>query len=209
MPCCSAQSVLVIAPQYLSNGSLLTTNCLEPNLWMGCAYFAILAIKRSNPRYWLWFGVVAGLGLEEKYTIAVFGLGIVVGLLLTEHRRVFLNKWIWIGRDRLFPDNSSQLSVEHSLRLAIRAVDARHPGRRSGRSVGPSGFLRATDTACYIPSLPPFGLQDCWPHVLGSTAALSHAGLVLPGVLCSVFRVAREGLLPGADLSHAAWPPAR
>jgi 4-amino-4-deoxy-L-arabinose transferase-like glycosyltransferase len=88
---------VVIAPQYLSNGSLLTTNCLEPNLWMGCAYFAILAIKRQNPHYWLWFGIVAGIGLEEKYSIAVFGLGMVVGLLLTEHRRVFLNKWIWIG----------------------------------------------------------------------------------------------------------------
>ncbi len=87
----------VIAPQYLSNGSLLGTNCLEPNLWMGCAYFAILAIKRNDPRYWLWFGVVAGLGLEEKYSIATFGFGIVVGLLLTEQRRVFLNKWIWLG----------------------------------------------------------------------------------------------------------------
>ena len=88
---------ILIAPQYLSNGSLLTTNCLEPNLWMGCAYFAILAIKRSDRRYWLWFGVVAGVGLEEKYTIALFGFGIVVGLLLTEHRRVFLNKWIWLA----------------------------------------------------------------------------------------------------------------
>ena len=87
----------LIAPQYLSNGSLLGTNCLEPNLWMGCAYFVILAIKRAEPRYWLWFGVVAGLGMEEKYSIAVFGLGIVVGLLLTEQRRVFLNKWIWLG----------------------------------------------------------------------------------------------------------------
>ena len=87
----------LIAPQYLSNGSLLGTNCLEPNLWMGCAYFAILAIQRNDPRYWLWFGVVAGIGLEEKYSIALFGLGIVVGLLLTEQRRVFLNKWIWLG----------------------------------------------------------------------------------------------------------------
>src|SRR5436309_13952531 len=52
---------IVIAPQYLSNGSLLGTNCLEPNLWMGCAYFVILAIKRNDPRYWLWFGVVAGI----------------------------------------------------------------------------------------------------------------------------------------------------
>jgi len=88
---------IVIAPQYLSNGSLLGTNCLEPNLWMGCAYFAILAIKRNNPRYWLWFGVVAGLGLQEKYSIALFGFGMVIGLLLTAQRRVFFNPWIWVG----------------------------------------------------------------------------------------------------------------
>src|SRR6266404_2973482 len=87
---------VAIAPQYLSNGSLLGTNCLEPNLWMGCAYFVILAIKR-DPRYWILFGVVAGIGLEEKYSIALFGFGIVVGLLLTEHRRVFSSKWIWLG----------------------------------------------------------------------------------------------------------------
>jgi 4-amino-4-deoxy-L-arabinose transferase-like glycosyltransferase len=92
----SAVTVL-IAPQYLSNGSLLTTNCLEPNLWMGCAYFAILAIKRNESRYWLWFGLIAGLGLEEKYTIALFGFGIVVGLLVTERRRFLLDKWLWLG----------------------------------------------------------------------------------------------------------------
>src|SRR6266478_9422206 len=68
---------IVIAPQYLSNASLLGTNCLEPNLWMGCAYFAILAIKRNQPRYWFWFGAVAGLGMEEKYSMAVFAFGIV------------------------------------------------------------------------------------------------------------------------------------
>jgi 4-amino-4-deoxy-L-arabinose transferase-like glycosyltransferase len=88
---------VVIAPQYLSNGSILGTNCLEPNLWMGCAYFAILAVKRNDPRYWLWFGVVAGIGLQEKYSIAVFGVGMVTGLLLTAERRVFLNPWIWLG----------------------------------------------------------------------------------------------------------------
>ena len=87
----------VIAPQYLSNGGLLGTNCLEPNLWMACAYFVVLAIQRQNPRYWLWFGVFAGLGLENKYSIAVFGCGIVVGLLLTEQRRAFARPWVWLG----------------------------------------------------------------------------------------------------------------
>jgi hypothetical protein len=88
---------VVIAPVYLANGSLFTTNCLEPVLWMGCVYFAILAIKRNDPRYWLWFGLVAGIGLEEKYSIAVFGFAFVVGLLLTEQRRVFASKWFWLG----------------------------------------------------------------------------------------------------------------
>ncbi|HUB02703.1 MAG TPA: glycosyltransferase family 39 protein [Terriglobales bacterium] len=88
---------IVVAPQYLSNASLLGTNCLEPNLWMGCAYFAILAVNRNDPRYWLWFGIIAGLGLQEKYSIALFGFGIVIGLLLCAQRRFFLNRWIWLG----------------------------------------------------------------------------------------------------------------
>lgn len=87
---------VLIAPQFLSNGSLLTTNCLEPIFWLGCVYFAILAISR-DPRYWIAFGVSAGLGLEEKYSIAIFGFAIVAGLLLTSHRRVLLNKWLWLG----------------------------------------------------------------------------------------------------------------
>ena len=88
---------VLIAPIYLSNGSLLTSNCLEPLLWMGCVYFAILAVQREEPRFWLWFGVVAGIGMQEKYSIAVLAFSVVVGLLLTEQRRVFWNKWIWIG----------------------------------------------------------------------------------------------------------------
>ena len=87
---------VLIAPVYLSDGSLLTTNCLEPLLWMGCVYFAILATKREA-RYWVCFGVVAGLGLQEKYSIAVFGFAIVVGLLLSKQRNAFLSKWFWIG----------------------------------------------------------------------------------------------------------------
>jgi 4-amino-4-deoxy-L-arabinose transferase-like glycosyltransferase len=91
----SAVAVL-IAPVYLSGGSLLTTNSLEPLLWMACVYFAILALKR-DARYWVCFGVVAGLGLQEKYSIAIFGFGMVVGLLISKQRSALLSKWFWIG----------------------------------------------------------------------------------------------------------------
>jgi len=90
-------AVVAVAPVYLLNASILTTNYPEPLLWMGCAYFAILAIKRNEPRYWLLFGLVAGIGMEEKYSVAVFGFALVVGLLLTEQRRFFADKWIYLG----------------------------------------------------------------------------------------------------------------
>lgn len=92
-----AASAAIAAPIYLNDGSMLTTNCMEPLLWTGCAYFAIRATKHDEPRDWLWFGFVAGIGMEEKYSIAVFGFGIVVGLLLAGQRRVVFNKWMWIG----------------------------------------------------------------------------------------------------------------
>jgi hypothetical protein len=89
---------ILIAPIYVSGASLLTSNCcLEVLLWTGSLYFAILAVKRGQPRYWLWFGVVAGIGLQEKYSILALGFAVVIGLLLTEQRKVFLDKWIWLG----------------------------------------------------------------------------------------------------------------
>jgi hypothetical protein len=89
---------ILIAPIYLSGGSLLTSNCdLEVLLWTGCLYCTILAAKRNEPRYWLWFGVIAGIGLEEKYSILVLGFAVVVGLLLTGQRKFLLSKWMWLG----------------------------------------------------------------------------------------------------------------
>jgi hypothetical protein len=132
---------VALAPQFLSNGGLLSTNMLEPNLWLGCAYFVILAIKRNDPRYWIGFGIVAGLGMEEKYTIAVFGLGVVVGLLLTEQRRTFLNPWIWIGGLAAFvifsPNLLWNLHYDWPFLQLIRAI------RAEGRDVilGPLPFF--------------------------------------------------------------------
>jgi len=132
---------LALTPQYLSNGGLLGTNCLEPNLWMGCAYFFILAVNRNHPRYWVWFGVVAGIGLLEKYSILVFGLGMVVGLLLTEQRRVLLNRWIWLGGAAallvFLPNLLWNIHYDWPFVQLMRAI------RADGRDVvfGPGAFL--------------------------------------------------------------------
>lgn len=88
---------IALAPQYSSNGSLLGTNCLEPTFWLGAAWFSLRAIKRENPRYWVWAGVMIGLGMENKYSILLLAFGIIVGLLLTPQRRALLSRWFWLG----------------------------------------------------------------------------------------------------------------
>ena len=82
---------------YLVIHHIFTMNAFEPLFWMGCAYVVIRVIKTGNQKLWLWFGVLAGLGLQNKYSIAVYGFAIIAGLLLTPERKAFASRWIWIG----------------------------------------------------------------------------------------------------------------
>jgi len=76
---------------------LFTMNALEPLFWTGCAFLVVRIARTGDQKLWLWFGLLAGVGLQNKYSMAVYGLGLVVGLLLSPERRVFRQKWIWIG----------------------------------------------------------------------------------------------------------------
>jgi Dolichyl-phosphate-mannose-protein mannosyltransferase len=88
---------VITAPIYLGIDHLLTMNAFEPLFWMGCAYVAILVFKGGNPKLWLAFGALAGLGLENKYSMLFFGFAFVVGVLLTRQRKILLDKWLWLG----------------------------------------------------------------------------------------------------------------
>jgi hypothetical protein len=72
-------------------------NAFEPLLWTGCAYVIVRMIHTQNARLWLAFGVVAGLGLENKYSIAVFALALLLGLLPTEQRKLLFTPWLFAG----------------------------------------------------------------------------------------------------------------
>jgi hypothetical protein len=90
----AALSVL-IAPVYLAMGGLLTMNAFEPLIWMGCIYVVLAAIRRNQPSLLIWFGLLAGVGLETKYSMLAFGLGLAGALLLTPARRLFASPWMW------------------------------------------------------------------------------------------------------------------
>jgi hypothetical protein len=93
-----AATTALVAPGILAGNNLLTMNAYEPLFWLGSAWLVLRIVKTGDQKLWIWFGLLAGFGLENKYSMLIFGGGLVVGLLLTPQRRaVFASPWIWIG----------------------------------------------------------------------------------------------------------------
>jgi hypothetical protein len=88
---------VLAVPVFLGMDSILCIGAFEPLFWMGCVYALIELVRTGNPRWWVWIGVLAGLGLENKYAMLVFGLAAVIAILLTPLRREFRKPWIWLA----------------------------------------------------------------------------------------------------------------
>jgi hypothetical protein len=92
----AALAVLVV-PIYLVGHEWLTDNVFEHLIWMGCVWLVVRAVNTGDARYWLWFGVLAGLGFENKYSIAFLLLGLLLGVVLTSHRHFLKSRYLWLG----------------------------------------------------------------------------------------------------------------
>ncbi|HXX45099.1 MAG TPA: glycosyltransferase family 39 protein [Candidatus Acidoferrales bacterium] len=88
---------ILFAPGYLAFDSFFSMNAFEPLFWLLCAWLALRITKGATPKLWLAFGAIAGVGLENKHSMLVFGFGVIAGLVLSGERRMFRSKWIWIG----------------------------------------------------------------------------------------------------------------
>ena len=80
----------VIDHQFAMNG-------LEPLFWGGCAYVVLKMIKTGNSKLWVVFGVIAGVGLESKYSIVIFVAALIIGVLLTRQRSILFTPWLLVG----------------------------------------------------------------------------------------------------------------
>jgi len=128
-----AALAVLTTPIYMLLQHWFTMNAFEPLLWMACAWCVLHYIESGNPRWWLWIGVLCGIGLEMKYTIVLFAAGLLVGLALTPHRRVFRSKWFWLGCLAAFfiflphllwliHNHFPFLEYEHNVRMTSRDI---------------------------------------------------------------------------------------
>jgi hypothetical protein len=92
-----AATAFIIGGVYLAIGAYYSMNCFDHLFWALAIYLLVRILKGGDTRLWVLVGLVAGLGLENKYSMGFFGIGLVAGLALTPARRHFLHKWLWVG----------------------------------------------------------------------------------------------------------------
>ncbi len=91
----SAAAAAPVGNFFLFN--IYSMNFLDLIFWQACFLIIIRLIKTNDPKYWLIFGLVTGLGLQNKISVLFLCFGIAAGLLLSKERKYLKNKYLWLG----------------------------------------------------------------------------------------------------------------
>jgi len=159
-------------------------NPFEPLFWMGCAYVLIRIVRGGDPRLWLVFGLLAGLGLENKHSTLFFGAAVAAAILLTSSRRELLRPWIWLGAAvalAIFLPN-----IIWQWQHGFPTLEDLQNVRETGKNVqlAPVAFF-AEQIMMMHPATAPIWLAGAWFLLLGRGRAFRVLGvtyLVLLGV---------------------------
>jgi len=168
---------------------VLSMNAFDHLAWALCWWLAARALRTGSERAWLGFGLVAGLGLENKISVLFLGAGIALGLVLFR-RDVLARRGVWLGALLslllFLPHVSWQLAHGFPTREFIANAQAEKmvafgPGEflalslpEAGAAAAPvalAGLLGLALRRAWRPFLP---LAAAFVFVLG-TLALAHA----------------------------------
>lgn len=89
-------SVLAFIPFY-RNHTLFQPVAFDQLFWALGFYLVIKHINTENKKDLLIIGIVAGLGLLNKYTMFVWGFGITIGFIFYDRGSLFKSKWLYIS----------------------------------------------------------------------------------------------------------------
>ncbi|MFC0549147.1 ArnT family glycosyltransferase [Kutzneria chonburiensis] len=172
-----AAAVIAACPIFVGASLLFGTTVLDQVVWIGVFLTTARALRIGTVKPWLWPGVIAGLGLENKDTVAVLLAGIGVGLLL--YRRDVLKTpgpWLAVGVALLIAlPNIVWQAVHGWPQFAMASVLA----DRTGGTLGSLGQLLVL---AFLQAGPP--LVAVW--VLGARELTKHRWLLVVVILAPV-----------------------
>jgi 4-amino-4-deoxy-L-arabinose transferase-like glycosyltransferase len=92
-----AGAATAFAPLYIALFGYLSMNSFDILFWAICLWILVRLLASRDLRWWLPFGLVAGLGLENKISILFLGVGVVAGLLAARDWASLRSRWLWLG----------------------------------------------------------------------------------------------------------------
>ncbi len=92
-----AAVAVAIAPGLLALSSTLGPSAFEPLGWTLCAWLFARGILRDERSSISWAGVVAGITFQAKYGIAIWVVGLAIGIITTAARRILAWRQLWYG----------------------------------------------------------------------------------------------------------------
>ncbi len=87
----------LLSPAYLHTNTLFQPVAFNHFFWLLSAYLFYKLIATQSTRYWLWIGLVFGLGFLNKYSIVFLYAALGAALLLTSHRKLLLSRNLLLG----------------------------------------------------------------------------------------------------------------
>jgi 4-amino-4-deoxy-L-arabinose transferase-like glycosyltransferase len=88
---------VLTSPLFLRSANLLQPVVMDQLIWAAALYALVRLCRGYGPGGWLLLGLVLGLGLLTKFSVAFIGIAIVAGILLSPLRTALLTPWPWIG----------------------------------------------------------------------------------------------------------------
>jgi hypothetical protein len=133
---------ILVCPAVLVMSSLLSMNIFESVIWTACVLVIARIARTGRSRLWIWFGVLVGLGLENKHSTLFFGFAVLISVVLTENRRELAKPWLWIAGAIAFALFLPNLvwQIQHH----FPTLEDLENVRREGKNVvlGPPAFVK-------------------------------------------------------------------
>lgn len=85
-------------PAALAAGSLYHPTLYDATIWIAISWVALrIVLGGGGMAWWVALGVLAGVGIETKYTVAVFLVALIAGLALTPERHLLRASGPWVA----------------------------------------------------------------------------------------------------------------
>jgi hypothetical protein len=97
IPVLLAAAAVALVPALAGFTATLTTSTFEPVAWTVCSFLLTRCIVHDDRRAILWAGVAVGIAMEAKYGVAMWLIGLAIGIVATPARRVLLWPQCWMA----------------------------------------------------------------------------------------------------------------